>query len=75
MPVSLTSWTEQDAKSYLRKIEETLCEFLYPDIYALEPKYRKTFFKKGRIKANINPQLRERYIRMILRKNDSIKFY
>ena len=75
MPVSLTSWTEQDAKSYLRKIEETLCEFLYPDIYALEPKYRKTFFKKGRIIANINPQLRERYIRMILRKNDSIKFY
>lgn len=28
MPVSLTSWTRQDAECYLRKIEDTLCEFL-----------------------------------------------
>lgn len=46
MPESLTSWTEEDAKCYLRKIEELLCEFLYPEIYSLNHEYRKVFFKK-----------------------------
>lgn len=65
MPVSLTSWTKTDAKSYLKKIEEVLCEFLYPEIYLLADKYRKVFFEKERIIAFIDPQLKNRYIRMV----------
>lgn len=65
MPKSLTSWTEQDAKFYMRAIENILCEFLYPDIYALPEKYRKTFYRKYRIIAFLNPTVRERYIKYV----------
>lgn len=65
MPESLTSWTEEDAKCYLRKIEELLCEFLYPEIYSLNPEYRKVFFKKKRIIAEIPVEVRNRYIRLV----------
>ena len=65
MPKSLTSWTEQDAKFYMRKIENILCEFLYPDIYALPEKYRKTFYRENRIIAFLNPTVRERYIKYV----------
>ena len=65
MPESLTSWTEEDAKCYLRKIEELLCEFLYPEIYSLNHEYRKVFFKKKRIIAEIPVEVRNRYIRLV----------
>ncbi len=65
MPKSLTSWTEQDAKFYMREIENILCEFLYPDIYALPEKYRKTFYRKNIIIAFLNPTVRERYIKYV----------
>lgn len=65
MPMSLTSWTRTDAECYLRKIEEVLCEFLYPKIYSLPDKYRIVFFRKNRIISFLNPQLRNRYIRMV----------
>lgn len=65
MPESLTSWTEEDAKCYLRKIEEVLCEFLYPEIYNLNSEYRKVFFKKKRIIAEIPVEVRNRYIRLV----------
>lgn len=65
MPKSLTSWTEQDAKFYMRKIEDILCEFLYPDIYSLPEKYRKPFYRKNRIIAFLNPAVRERYIQYV----------
>ena len=59
MPKSLTSWTKQDAKFYMREIENILCEFLYPDIYALPEKYRKTFYRKNIIIAFLNTTVRE----------------
>ena len=65
VPESLTSWTEEDAKCYLRKIEELLCEFLYPEIYSLNPEYRRAFFKKKRIIAEIPVEVRNRYIRLV----------
>lgn len=65
MPKSLTSWTKQDAKFYMREIENILCEFLYPDIYALPEKYRKTFYRKNIIIAFLNPTVRERYIKYV----------
>lgn len=73
MPESLTSWTQKDAECYIRKIEEVLCEFLYPEIYALPDKYRKVFYKKNRIIAFLDPQLRNRYIRMVHAKVSSCK--
>lgn len=73
MPESLTSWTQKDAECYIRKIEEVLCEFLYPEIYALPDKYRKVFYKKNRIIAFIDPLLRNRYIRMVRAKVSSCK--
>ena len=65
MPMSLTSWTRTDAECYLRKIEEVLCEFLYPEIYSLPDKYLIVFFRGNRIIAFLNSQLRNRYIRMV----------
>lgn len=65
MPKSLTSWTKKDAKFYMREIENILCEFLYPDIYALPEKYRKTFYRKNIIIAFLNPTVRERYIKYV----------
>lgn len=62
LPISLTSWTKQDAECYLRKLEEVLCEFIYPEVYNLPEKYRRTLFTKNRIIANISCRVLKRYI-------------
>lgn len=63
MPDSMNSWTLKDARAYLRKMEETLMEFLYPKIYELEPAKRKILFNKDRVIAEIDEELRDRYYR------------
>ena len=41
IPKSLSAWTMDDAKDYLRNIEQILMEFIYPNLYQIEEETRE----------------------------------
>ena len=41
IPKSLSAWTMDDAKDYLRHIEQILMEFIYPNLYQIEEETRE----------------------------------
>lgn len=63
IPNSLSAWSLNDAEAYLKNLEKTLIEFLYPELHKISA--LKTPALKDRIICKIPPKVLERYIRFI----------